>query len=223
MPIRINLLAEAQALEDQRRRDPVKRVILAGAVLLGLILAWSSSLMVKTMIVKGEVSRLENSLNSRTNEYRQILETQKMLGQDTLKLEALHQLATNRFLLGNLLDALQKATVDNVQLLRLKVDQQYVATEETKPKEENSRAPVKPATATEKIVLTLNAKDTSPIPGDAVNKFREALSSAPYFQNALGKTGGFHLTTLGAPQSDPDGRQCVLFTLEARFPEITRQ
>jgi hypothetical protein len=108
MPIRINLLAEAQALEDQRRRDPVKRVILAGAVLLGLILAWSSSLMVKTMIVKGEVSRLENSLNSRTNEYRQILETQKMLGQDTLKLEALHQLATNRFLLGNLLDALKR-------------------------------------------------------------------------------------------------------------------
>jgi len=223
MPIRINLLAEAQALEDQRRRDPVKRVILAGAVLLGLILAWSSSLMVKTMIVKGEVSRLENSLNSRTNEYRQILETQKMLGQDTLKLEALHQLATNRFLLGNLLDALQKATVDNVQLLRLKLDQQYVATEEAKPKEENSRAPVKPATATEKIVLTLNAKDTSPIPGDAVNKFREALSTTPYFQNALGKTGGFHLTTLGAPQSDPDGRQCVLFTLEARFPEKTRQ
>ena len=76
MPIRINLLAEAQALEDARRRDPVKRVILAGVFAIVLILVWSSSLMVRTMIGKGELSQLEGSLNSRTNAYRQILENQ---------------------------------------------------------------------------------------------------------------------------------------------------
>jgi hypothetical protein len=219
MPIRINLLAETQELEEQRRRDPVKRVVLAGIILVGLIVFWSSSLMVKSMVVKNEVNRLEGNLSSRTNEYRQILDNQKMLGEDKQKLQALQQLATNRFLMGTLLDALQRTTVDNVQLLRLKVDQGYVATEETKAKD---RTPAKPATATEKIALLLNAKDVSPNPGDAVAKFQEALARAPYFEAALGKGGGFRLTTLGAPQTDPDGKSFVLFTLEARFPDRIR-
>jgi hypothetical protein len=220
MAIRINLLAEAQELEEQRRRDPVKRVLLGGGVLVGLILVWSSLLMGKTVMVKGDMNRLDGNLNSRTNEYRLILDNQKRLGEYTQKLQALHQLATNRFLMGTFLDALQKATIDNVQLLHLKIDQSYSVTEEPKPV--TAGPPPKPATSTEKILLILNAKDFSPAPGDGVSKFQEALSSAPFFQNALGKSGGFRLTTLGAPQSDPDGKAFVLFTLEARLPEKTR-
>jgi hypothetical protein len=221
MPIQINLLAEAQALEEQRRRDPVKRVIFAGVVIVALILAWSSSLMVKTMYANGEVNRLEGNLNSCTNEYRQILENQRKLGENKQKLEALRRLAVNRFLSGNLLNALQKMRTDNVQLVRLKIDQVYTLTQETKPAEAAGGAPGKPAAATETIVLTLNAKDTSPT-GDAYNKFQEALSSAPYFQGALGNSSGFRLATLGAPQTDPDGKPFVLFTLNAHFPEKTR-
>jgi hypothetical protein len=216
MAIHINLLAEAQAIEDERRRDPVKRVILGGVIVVVLILAWSSSLMVKTMIAKGDLNRLEGNLNSRTNEYRQILENQRKLGESKLKLEALQRLATSRFLVGNLLNAMQKATTENVQLARFKLDQNYVLVAETQ-----SKTP-KPATATEKILLTLNARDTSPTPGDAVNKYQETLSSAPYFQQALGSGGGFRLTSLGAPQTDPEGKSFVLFTMEARFPDKTR-
>jgi hypothetical protein len=224
MPIRINLLAEAQALEEQRRRDPVKRVILAGIVGVAVILAYSSSLFVKSMVANSQLSTLEGNLNSRTNEYRQIIESQRMLLEGKQKLEALHQLATNRFLVGNLLNALQKIAVDNVQLVRLKIDQTYLLTEAAKPKSSTDRSAGKPATATEKIVLTLNAKDTSSAPGSAVNyyNYQEALSTAPYFQEALGKTNGFRLANLGTPQADPDGKPFVLFTLEARFPEKTR-
>jgi hypothetical protein len=167
----------------------------------------------------GDLNRLNGNLNSRTNEYRQILENQKALGEDKQKLQALHQLATNRFLMGTLLDVFPKITVDNVQLLRLKIDQTYTQTEETKPKD---RSPPKPATATEKIVLLLNSKDVSPNPGDAVSKSQEALASSPYFEAALAKGSGFRLTALGAPQTDPDGKSFVLFTLEARFPDKTR-
>jgi hypothetical protein len=216
MPIHINLLAEAQTLEEERRRDPVKRVILAGAVVVVLILAWSSSLMVKTIIAKGDLNRLEGNLNSRTNEYRQILDSQKRLGEGKQKLEALQRLATSRYLMGNLLNALQKNTVDNIQLVRLKVDQSYVLTEESKSKNP------KPATATEKIVVTMNARDNSPVPGDTVNKYQETLSGASYFQGALGNAGGFRLVALGAPQTDSEGKSFVLFSLEARFPEKTR-
>jgi hypothetical protein len=222
MPIRINLLAEAQAAEELRRRDPVKRVILAGIFLVLLILVYSSSLLAKSMYLKGELNSLESRLNSQTNSYGQVLLNQKTLADDRQKLQALNRLTVNRFLVGTLLNALQSSTLRNVQLVRLKIDQTYIHTEEVKPKPGTSHAIPKPATATEKISLTLNAKDTSPVAGDAVNKFQETLSKNPYFQSALGKVNEFRLTNLGTPQTDPEGRTFVLFTLEARFPEITR-
>ena len=216
MAIRINLLAEAQAQEEQRRRDPVKRFVLGGVVLILAVLAWWVSLTTKTIVVKAELSTLEGKLNARTNDYRQILENQRKLGEGKQKLDSLRRLATNRFLVGNLLEAMQKTTIDNVQLVRLKVDQIYVQNEEVKG------AKAKPAGATEKIVLNLNVKDSSPAPGDAVNKFQDALAAAPYFQESLGGASGFRLTSLSPPQTDPDGKSFVLFMLEAHFPEKTR-
>ena len=47
------------------------------------------------------------------------------------KLTALQKLQAARFLQGNLLNALQHATVDGVQLTRLRVDQTYFLTEGT--------------------------------------------------------------------------------------------
>ncbi|MFO1477096.1 MAG: hypothetical protein U1F98_10650 [Verrucomicrobiota bacterium] len=217
MPIKINLMAEALALEEQRRRDPVKRVILAGAIVSMLILAWASSLLVQTMMARGKVTDLEADLNSRTNQYRQILDNQRKLGETRQKLLSLQRYATNRFLLGNLLNALQTSTVDNVQLVRLKIDQSYTLNEA-----KTNTPGGKGATVTEKTVLQLNAKDTSPTPGDSVNKFQDTLSAAPYFQEMLGKSAGFHLSNLGAPQADPNGPSFVLFMLEARFPEKSR-
>ena len=41
MPIHINLLAEAQAAEELRRHDPVKRAIFIGISLVVVALMWS--------------------------------------------------------------------------------------------------------------------------------------------------------------------------------------
>ena len=232
MPIRINLLAETQALEDLRRRDPVKRVILAGAMLAVLMLVWSSSLMLKTILLKSDLGRLQGELNSRTNDYRQVLDGKRILAEDNLKLAALHRLSTNRFLVGNFLDAFQQATLDNIQLVHLKLDLNYTVTEETKaqPKEEGDKTaakdeaakPAKPATATEKISFAVNAKDASPTSGDAVNKFRELLATKAYFKEKLGDQNDIRLKSLSAPQTDPDGKSFVLFALEAALPEKKR-
>lgn len=221
MPIRINLLAETHAIEEMRQRDPVKRVILLGIVLVMLILAYSSSLMVQNIRAKGEVTRLDQSVESRKSEYAQVLLNQKNLIDNRHKLESLYRLSTNRFLVGTLLNAMQKSTVDNVQLLGLRLNHNYIQTEEVKPKKGQHIQP-KPATSTEKIVLTLNAKDFSPVPGDAVNAFQKKLASNPYFTEMLGRNNEFRLLSLGSPQTDPDGKSFVLFTLEARFPEKTR-
>jgi hypothetical protein len=222
MPIRLNLLAEAQELEELRRRDPVKRAIAAGIVLVLLVLAYSSSLLFKTMMTKGDLSRLEGNLGSLTNEYRQILLSQNNLVETKQKIEALNRLAANRFLMGNLLNGLQKATSDNMQLVRLRLEQVYAVTEEVKVKPGDSKSKGKLATSREKIVLTLTAKDRSATPGDGVSKYQETLSNESYFKNALKTTAGFRLVTMSPTQTDVDGRPFIQVILEARYPETIR-
>jgi len=224
MPIRINLLAEAQALEELRRRDPVKRAIWVAGFLVALVLIWSISLQVRIMRDNSRLKGLEAKSKSQESEYEQVINNQKQLVEIDFKQAALRQLATNRFLLASLLNALQTTTVDDVQLVRLKLAQDYVLTPEVKPKTNDSRViPGKPATATEKTTLVLEAKDFSAPPGVQVSKFKDALVNSPYFQNALGKTNEIKLISLSPPQVAPEsGKLHVLFSLEGRFPEKTR-
>ena len=109
MPIRINLLAETQAAEDVRRRDPVKRVVWVAVFLVCLVLVWISSLQVKIMTTNSTLGSLEGRLNSRTNQYNQVLKNQKKLAEAKSSLAALASLVTNRFLQATALDALRDA------------------------------------------------------------------------------------------------------------------
>jgi hypothetical protein len=153
MAIKINLLAEAQELEDLRRRDPVKRFVLGGVILIVMILVWSSSLMVKAMIIRSDVARLESEAKSRESAYKQILESQNQLVETKRKLLALDRLSTNRFLVGTLLNTLQKNTLDNVRLVRLKLDQSYVLVPEVKPAKGQKGIIPKPATVKENVTV----------------------------------------------------------------------
>ena len=47
-----------------------------------------------------------------------MFDNQQNLVEGHQKLVALHQLSTNRFLMGNVLDALQHSSVDNVNLTK---------------------------------------------------------------------------------------------------------
>lgn len=223
MPIRINLLAEAQALEESRRRDPVKRAIWVGAGLLAVMLVWISELQLKSLIARGDLNRVAAQLNSRTNEFQQVLTNQRKLVDANRKLALLQQMSTNRLLHGTLLNALQQTTLDDVQLIRLRTDESYVYNEEVKPKTNgvDHVTPGRPASVTEKVTITLEARDSAPNPGDQVNKFKQAISQSPYFQTALGSSSEVRLANLSPPQT-LEGKPFVLFTLECRFPEKTR-
>ena len=226
MPIRLNLLAEAQAAEEERRRDPVKRATWVAALVIVLILVWSSSLQLKAILLNSEVSRLDGQINSQTNEYRLVLDNQNKAADVKYKLEALRNLSAGRLLQGTFLNALQKTTVDDVQLLRLRLDQSYAFFEGTKTRTNDDTKviiPGKPATSTEKILLTLEGADSCANPGDQLNKYKAALAANPYFEQVLLKTNGINLKNLSPPQTAAwNGKRSAMFTLECRFPEKTR-
>lgn len=223
MPIQINLLAESQAIEELRRRDPVKRAIWIGVGLVIALLAWSSSLQLKAMIAHGELNRVSGQLTTRTNEFQQVLSNQRKLVETNRRLSLLQEMAANRVLHGTLLNALQQATLDDVQLMRLKTDEAFIYNEEikTKTNANNHIIPGRPASVTERVVVILEAKDSGANPGDQVNKFKQAVSQSAYFQSKLGKTNEIRLANLSPPQTI-EGKTSVLFTLECRYPENTR-
>jgi hypothetical protein len=225
MPIRLNLLAEAQAAEDLRRRDPVKRSLWLAGLILALMLVWSSFIQARITLAHSEVTRIESQIGARTNEFRQVLDNQKKMTEIDGKLRQLRQLTANRFLNGTLLNALQKTTVDDVQLLRLRVDHTYTCFEGTKSRtnDENVVIRGKPPTTTEKILLTLEGTDASANPGDQVNRFKSVLVGNPYFKETLTKTNGVNLKSLSPPQLAPGtSKPCVMFALECRYPETIR-
>ena len=152
MPIRLNLLAEAQAEEEMRRRDPVKRAIYIGVFLVALSLVWFSSSWLEFKLTQEKKSQVEIEIDSHTNEYAQVKGNLKIIADSQHRLNALLQLNTNRFLQGNLLNALQKIYVPNVQIVRLKLEQSFAIKDGTADKT-NSYGVVlgRPGTSTQHI------------------------------------------------------------------------
>jgi hypothetical protein len=225
MPIRLNLLAELQAAEEVRRRNPVKRVIWVAALLVCLMLVWWSSLQLQAMVKRSELNQISLRMDSKTNEFQTLLDSQKKILDVTHKLASLQQLATNRFLNGSLLNALQYCTVDGIQVLHLKVNQSYTVTDEVKPKTgDNGRTiPGRPASVNERISMILDAKDSSPNPGDLmITRFRQAIATNSYFLGFLGRTNEVKLTKYSPPQTLQGEPTFVLFTVQCDFPEKTR-
>src|SRR5580704_16396380 len=133
MPIRINLLAETQAAENLRRRDPVKRFAYVGALVVALALAASSWLQLKVMLANRDFAQVQAQIADRSNGSQRVQSEQKEINAAKTKLAALQKLTVSRFLQGNLLNALQQSTVDGVALTRLRVQQSYQLSKETAP------------------------------------------------------------------------------------------
>jgi hypothetical protein len=218
MPIRINLLAEALAAEDMRRRDPVKRAIYAGAFLVVLSLVWYSSTFLETMVQKQKLSQVQAQIQAITNNYALAVSNLKKIADSQRRLDALDKLTATRFLHGNLMNALQQTYVQNVRLSRLRVDQSYSAMPAVAAKTNGSVViAARPAGVAEHVSLTMDAKDFSPNPGDQVNHFKEALLKQDYFNQDLDSTNGVRLSSMSALQTSSDSRPYVMFTLECRF------
>ena len=226
MPIRINLLAESHADEEQRRKDPVKRGIYVGASVVSCVLIWALTLQLKIVAAKHELGTLETKWKAIYKDYQVAVDKRRRSLEVEGKLAALQALNTNRFLWGNALNAFQQTLngVDEIQVVRFKTEQAYHLQEEIKPRTNTTSViPGKPASSTEKVTITVEALDNSVPPGGQVNRYKEAIAGVDYFQKTLQKTNGVLLTTLSPPQTAPGGRNpFVNFTLQCYFPERSR-
>ncbi|MBL9169273.1 MAG: hypothetical protein JNN07_16150 [Verrucomicrobiales bacterium] len=234
MPIRLNLLNEAHAAEEARRRDPVKRAVLAGVVVVSCVLGWSSILQLRAVRANSEFSDLQSQWTSMEKDYKKVVDNRRVSLEMEQKLSALQSLTTNRFLWGNVLNELQfvLAGTEGIHITRLRGEQSFQLQAEVKAKpakEKDKEVAGRPATSTERIVVTIDAKDGSAQPGDQVAKLKATLAtpivpgaSAPSTTNQVA------LLNISAPQSDKDSAgnitpPYVTFTIQSTYPERTRQ
>ena len=223
MPIRINLLAEALAEEEMRRRDPVKRAIYLGVLLVVFSLVWFSSALLETMLAKRGYNTIQLEIQSKSNDCVVVKSNLKKIADSQQRLDALDKLSAGRFLQGNLMNALQQIYVPNVQLMRLRMEQTYTS-QGGVASITNAFGVVQghPPLATERILLTLDAKDSSPNPGDMVNRFKDNLIQSSYFKSCLASNNAVRLSSLTPPQNSFDSKPYVIFTLECRYQDKTR-
>jgi hypothetical protein len=224
MPIRINFLAEHQAAEEAKRRDPVKRAQLVGVSFVALLLLWAAVLQLRLMAANSRVADVAARYKQIEAQYRLVRTNYALATEAIGKLAALERLATNRFLWAPPLSALQYAVVQDVELNALRGRHSYTLTEAT-PAVTNSTGTIRarPATAREKIVLSIEARDFSENPGDHIRLFQDAIAENPYFKTNLQKaemTGRSPVQT--APLDRGSARPFVTFMIECQYPEQVR-
>ncbi len=221
MPIRINLMAEAQVAEEMRRQDPVKRAIWICSFLIILVLLWIAKVQMDIAFENSRLKDIDTQWTAKKDKYAAVTNNQAKIGEITRRLTALEDLSTNRFLWGNVLNALQRTVVDQVQVTRI-VGAQTVNQEDGQVVGSGANKKILPPTAVEKINLTIDAKDLNP----SVNtyaSYKNKLSNFEFFLKHLGRRDGFVMEGMLSPlTTDPMDSNSVFqsFTLVSHFPDI---
>lgn len=226
MPIRLNLLREHQEAEAARRRDPVKRAVLGGVVLVVCMLAWAMVLQFKAMRSNAEFSGIQGRVQAIDKVYKQVLENKKSVLETEERLIALQRLTTNRFLWGSALHSLQHllADTEGISITRVRGEQIFLQQAESKPKTPKEGT-AKPATSVERIMITVDARDASTQPGDQVAKLKASLGTPIVPKGVEATTNQVALLNISAPQTDKEGSggSFVTFTLQSTYPDRARQ
>ncbi len=133
MPIRINLLAEAQAAAEMRRKDPVKRGIWIGSFLGTVVVLWIAKLQMDISFENRSYNNVEAEWKGRMTTYSTVTNEQIKIGEVDHKLDELDLLRTNRFLWAPVFNALQQTIpqtmVDKIRVIKLSGSQIYAKEE----------------------------------------------------------------------------------------------
>ncbi|HEY3853664.1 MAG TPA: hypothetical protein VGO67_04640 [Verrucomicrobiae bacterium] len=223
MPIRINLLAEAQAAEELRRKDPVKRGVWIAGFLVCLVLLWLLKLQCDIWFDQKDLAQINGRWTEIKANYAAVTNNEIKTAEIDKKLAALDNLSTNRFLWAPVLNALQKCVVNNVQVTRFVGEQTYTA-EAAHDVGSGATKKTVPGGMVEKVSLFIDARD-SDANQQNYTRFKESLCGDDFFVKKLERRDGFvfdgTLSTPTADASDP-GRAFITFRLASHYPEVRR-
>ncbi len=226
MPIKLNLLAEAQSAEEMRRKDPVRYAIYCAAAVVMIVVLWIG---MNQMLISGktkELTGLTSSWERMKPQYNLVQSNFAYLNDLHQQLNQLTNYVTNRFLWANVLNALQQCVTNvstNVQFTRFRTDHNFQVTPPSIIVKEGKKIVV-PGTTIEKIKFLIEAKDFGKEEEDNVVRLREAIAEFPFFKERLDRARGVRLESLSPRMSDPENpeRSYVVFTIECQFPDKTR-
>jgi hypothetical protein len=119
MPIRINLLAEQQAAEEARRRDPVKRAILVGCALVAVMILWIVLLQLRLVSARAELNHYESKLQAVEENSKEARQNFTTISQLESRVTNLQRYSTNRFFCADVLDAIQQVVLDDIRVVQL--------------------------------------------------------------------------------------------------------
>ena len=226
MALYLNLLAEQQAEEEARRRDPVKRAYWVGVAVVALVGIYSLSLALKCWVAREQLKAQQTRWQAMATNFQQVLTLSNQVVAARQRFDALQDLASNRFSWVPALNALQLTTTDLVRLTRLTGNQTLVSEVVNRKLGEKQ---VNVTNLIEHKLLTLEGVvgggDTVVTRGDAVvtvERFRSNLSQMPYFRSALLATNGVLLKEFSArPESSESSKLNWGFIVECLFPDRT--
>lgn len=214
--IEINFLVEQIEASAARWRDPLRWAIGVGAFLVFSLVLWAASIQWRSFRTGAAVRMAQADLKSLEKAGSDAVAASRRAGQTDRDLSALEAHATNRFLWALPLNALQLATVDQIQVVGLKIEQNLIHADAVRA---TPTARAKPAQTKEQILLTITAKNFADT--EAEEKFIERIASVPYFKGSLRKKDPVLLKNRLPRQADPldPAKTFTLFTLECRYPE----
>jgi type IV pilus assembly protein PilM len=212
--VKINLLAEQQEAEELRRRDPVRRSKWVALSIVTVLLLWAAQLGVRLVLAGIEYKRHASAKETAETKMRALtlVSRQSALADD--QRERIERIAAGRFLGADLLNALQEAVVDDIQLVHISVDIQTRMVDPP-PSTKGSKDPF----PVETVLLTLQGKDYGNPP--SLDTFIDRMVEVPYFKQHLRKTAPVKLVDRSPSQVDPSDvtKSFILFTVECTFAE----
>ncbi|MGA2543625.1 MAG: hypothetical protein ABSG78_18915 [Verrucomicrobiota bacterium] len=224
MPIRINLMAEAQAAEEARRRNPVKLGIWIAGFCVALVGLWIAKVQMDIYFAKMDLNSLNAQWKAAEEKYNSVTNEEARIAVIQGKIAALDHLQTNRFLWGPVLNALQQTVVDPIQVTHIWGLQTYEA-EPNKSIGAGATMKTIPGMANfEKVKLFIAGKDYSPA-AEGYKKYEDTLNHYDFFAKIMGGRDGFTIDGAPGPKfPDAPGsaREFRVFTLTNQLPDIRR-
>ena len=214
-------MAEAQALEEARRHNPVKLGSWVAGFFVVLVGLWITEKQFEIHWAKGELARLEAQVKANEAQYNGVVAAKASAAAIKGKIAALEYLQTNRFLWGPVLNALQQTVVDQVVVTHFLGLQIY----EREPPKTLAGKTI-PGTATfEKVKLSITARDYS-AKTDGYKNYEDTLNHSDFFAKKMGGREGFTIEGVPGPKmGDAPGsaREYRAFTLTNQLPDIRRE